>query len=107
MSRKIVSDRDRQESEREYNGVREGEPLSTLDIARLELIGARQRLKIAERELEDFLEEHAGEPVSGDMRRSLAHEETALETELDAAIRRHKECLAQFEELQDRERAMV
>jgi len=107
MNNRRLSDSRPTRDEIAYNGVREGEPLSTLDIARLELIGARQRLKIAERELEDFLEEHAGEPVSGDMRRSLAHEETALETELDAAIRRHKECLAQFEELQDRERAMV
>jgi hypothetical protein len=107
MNKKTVSDSRPTGDEIAYNGVREGEPLSTLDIARLELIGARQRLKIAERELQDFLEEHAGVAVPAYVRQSLAREEEALQTELDAAIRRHKECLAQFEELQDRDRAMV
>lgn len=73
--------------------------MNTLDIAELELVGASQRVRLAERELEEFLREHAGENASPELRQSLDREEILLRTELDAAQRRHRESLAQVEEL--------
>lgn len=81
--------------------------MSTLDIAELELVGASQRVRLAQQELEEFLRENAGENASPELRQSLDREESLLRTELDAALRRHKESLAQVEELKDRERVNV
>jgi hypothetical protein len=79
-----------------------------LEATRLELTGAERRLDLAVRLYRDFVSEHCvvidgvaiyrPAPVE-EMRISLDHERVALETELDAASRRHAECLAQFLEL--------
>jgi hypothetical protein len=69
-------------------------------VAELELIGARQRLRLAERQLENFRREHANKSVSPELAQALAREEDSLLCELDSALRRHRESLAQVEELQ-------
>ncbi len=81
--------------------------MNTREILELELEGASQRVRLAQRTLEDFLQEHAGVTYSAELARSLDHERESLECELDAAIRRHKESLLQFEELKDRERVNI
>lgn len=78
--------------------------MSTLDIAQLELIGAKQRLRLAERALETFRREHGTKPVSPELAQSFAREEQMLMCELDSALRRHNESLAQVEELRDQVR---
>jgi hypothetical protein len=74
--------------------------MNTREILELELVGASQRVRLAQQELEEFLREHAGENASPELRQSLDREESLLRTELDAALRRHNESLAQVEELQ-------
>jgi len=80
--------------------------MSALHTARLEVLGAEQRLRLARRALEDFLQEHAGIVYGADLVESLDHERESLECELDAAQRRHRESLAQFQELQDQQEAV-
>ena len=48
--------------------------MSTRGILELELIGAHQRLRQAQQELEEFLREHAGETASPELRQSLDRE---------------------------------
>jgi hypothetical protein len=74
--------------------------MTTLEMARLELSGAAQSLRIAQQDLQSFLQEHAGEK---ELQRSLAHEEELLRADLDNALRRHQESLRQFEEARDRQ----
>jgi hypothetical protein len=84
------------------------ETISLLEATRLELAGAERRLDLAARLYRDFVAEHCV-VIDGlaiyrpsptvEMRVSLDHERVALEIELDAARRRHAECLAQFIEL--------
>lgn len=76
-------------------------PVSTFDTARLEVLGAEQRLRLARRALKDFLQEHAQTARDPDLARSLGYERQSLECEVDAAERRHWECLLQYQELQD------
>ena len=42
-----------------------------------------------------------------DLTRSLDHERASLECEVDAAERRHRECLLQYQELQDQETVKI
>lgn len=81
--------------------------MSTLDTARMEVLGAARRLRLARRALEDFLLEHAQTARDPDLARSLGYERQSLECEVDAAERRHRECLLQFQELQDQEAVRV
>jgi hypothetical protein len=81
--------------------------MSTREILELELVGASQRVLLAQQELEEFLREHAGENASPELSQSLNREQQALMTELDAALRRHKESLTQIEELRDREQVTL
>jgi len=75
-----------------------GGKMPTLEMARLELSGAAQSLRIAQQDLESFLQEHAGEK---ELQRSLAHEEQLLRTDIDSALKRHQESLRRFEEARD------
>lgn len=70
---------------------------AALDVMRLEVAGAEQRVRLARRALEDFLQEHASRVYGAHLARSLDHEREGLECELDAAIRRHRESLEQFQ----------
>jgi len=81
--------------------------MTTLETARMEVMGAEQRLRLARQALEDFLLEHAGKVCDADLARSLDHERQSLECEVDAANRHHRECLLQYQELQDQEAVKI
>lgn len=79
----------------------------TLEITRLEVAGAERRVLLARRALEDFLKEQAGKVYDADLAQSIDHERQSLECEVDAADRRHQECLLQYQELQDQETVKI
>jgi len=73
--------------------------MTTLATAQMEVAGAAQRLRLARKVLEDFLLEHTGKVCDADLARSLDHERESLECEVDAADRRYRECLLQYQGL--------
>lgn len=73
--------------------------VTLLEGAKLELQGAERRLALALQEIADFDSEFSGKNVSPELARDLAHQRECLECELDAARRRHAECLAQVNDL--------